>query len=349
MSEARKLGGGPRYAGGGPATAKQNDDSIPTIAPLTAEPVPALEPSANAAEEWDIHKLLEELCAESCKLVRRGLSCTMPLPSPEVVAEITAMLRSVIFPGYFGSSAVKPAAIRYYLGSTLDKLEHLLEQQILRGLAFDCEDEACVDKARSQAREMTVAFLKRLPEIQRMLGTDVQAAYEGDPAASSPGEAIFCYPGILAITNHRVAHELWNLGAPILPRMISEHAHSETGIDIHPGASIGPGFFMDHGTGVVIGETCIIGERVCLYQGVTLGAKSFPLDKHGNPIKGIPRHPIIEDNVTIYSGATILGRITIGSGSMIGGNVWLTRSVPPKSRITLQSPRRERFEHGGGI
>jgi serine O-acetyltransferase len=166
-----------------------------------------------------------------------------------------------------------------------------------------------------------------------LLGDDVQAAYEGDPAAKSPGETIFCYPGILAITNHRIAHELVVLGVPLIPRILSEAAHSATGIDIHPGAKIGRKFFIDHGTGVVIGETSIIGNRVRLYQGVTLGAKSFPVDAQGNLIKGIDRHPIIEDDVVIYAGATILGRITVGARSVIGGNVWLTQSVPPDSSI----------------
>jgi len=170
--------------------------------------------------------------------------------------------------------------------------------------------------------------------VQRKLALDVQASYEGDPAAASPDEVIFCYPGIVAITNYRLAHELHLLDVPIIPRMITEAAHSATGIDIHPGAVIGERFFIDHGTGIVIGATCIIGSRVRIYQGVTLGAKSFQLDEKGNPVRGIDRHPVVEDDVTIYSGATILGRVTIGRGSVIGGNVWLVHSVPPESRIT---------------
>jgi serine O-acetyltransferase len=169
--------------------------------------------------------------------------------------------------------------------------------------------------------------------------TDVRAAYEGDPAATSTDETIFCYPGILAITNQRVAHELYRLAVPLLPRMLTEQAHSATGIDIHPGATIGERFFIDHGTGVVIGETSMIGNNVRLYQGVTLGAKSFPLDEQGNPIKGIPRHPIVEDDVVIYAGATVLGRITVGRGSVIGGNVWVTESVPPGSKLSQASAR----------
>jgi serine O-acetyltransferase len=178
---------------------------------------------------------------------------------------------------------------------------------------------------------------------------DVRAAFEGDPAATSPDETIFCYPGIQAIANFRIAHELYRLDVPLLPRMITEHAHSITGIDIHPGATIGEKFFIDHGTGVVIGETCRIDNRVRIYQGVTLGAKSFPLDEGGNPIKGIPRHPIVEDDVIIYGGATILGRVTIGRGSTIGGNVWLTHSVPPGSRITQAQVQGDQFYNGAGI
>jgi serine O-acetyltransferase len=207
------------------------------------------------------------------------------------------------------------------------------------------DDAAC--DARSL--EITRAFLARLPEVRRLLATDVGAAYEGDPAATSPDEAIFCYPGIQAVANVRLAHELYKLDVPLLPRIITEHAHSITGIDIHPGAQIGEEFFIDHGTGVVVGETCIIGDRVRIYQGVTLGAKSFPVDADGNPIKGIARHPIVENDVIIYGGSTILGRITIGHGSTIGGNVWLTHSVPPGSRITQAQVQHDQFQSGAGI
>ena len=194
-------------------------------------------------------------------------------------------------------------------------------------------DPTCGD-CDARALYLARAFLLRLPEVRRLLATDIQAGFEGDPAAISPDEVLFCYPGLLAITSQRLAHELFGLGVPLLPRMITEHAHSLTGIDIHPGAQLGERFFIDHGTGVVIGETCVIGRNVRLYQGVTLGAKSYPLDEEGHPIKGIPRHPVVEDDVIIYSNATILGRITLGQGSAIGGNVWLTRSVPPGSVIT---------------
>jgi serine O-acetyltransferase len=225
-----------------------------------------------------------------------------------------------------------------------------MREQVQRGYCFTCDlqDPDC-DECKRRAERTTRTFMARLPEVRRLLATDVQAAYEGDPAATCPDEAIFCYPGVLAITNYRLAHELYLLQVPLLPRIITEHAHSITGVDIHPGAAIGEQFFIDHATGVVIGETTVIGKRVRIYQGVTLGAKSFPLDEHGKPIKGIPRHPIVEDDVIIYGGATILGRVTIGKGSVIGGNVWLTRSLPPGSRITQARPHEEGFEAGSGI
>ena len=252
-----------------------------------------------------------------------------------MVVEIVEALRSVLFPGYFGFSDLKVESVLYHVGATLDRIQHPLQEQIRRGLCFTClEESQCTPVCDDQAGDITRSFLERLPAIQKCLAKDVKAAYEGDPAASSADEVIFCYPAVMAITNFRLAHELHVLGVPLIPRMITEHAHSITGIDIHPGATIGEYFFIDHGTGVVIGETCEIGRNVRLYQGVTLGAKSFKLDEEGNPIKGIPRHPVVEDDVIIYSGATILGRVTIGRGSVIGGNVWLVDSVPPNSRIT---------------
>ena len=260
------------------------------------------------------------------------------LPSRAAAIEIVEGLRTVLFPGYYGPSELSAASLRYHVGSTLDRLIRTLQEQIRRGLCFSCEGEdpqRCAD-CEARALETAHAFLERLPEVKRLLVTDVRAAYEGDPAATSPDETIFCYPGIQAITSYRIAHELYRLGVPLIPRIITEHAHSETGIDIHPGARIGETFFIDHGTGIVVGETCRIGARVRVYQGVTLGAKSLPLDEHGNPIKGIERHPIVEDDVVIYSGATILGPVTIGRGSVIGGNVWLTRSVPPDSQVFVK-------------
>ncbi|MGA3083302.1 MAG: serine O-acetyltransferase EpsC [Thermodesulfobacteriota bacterium] len=277
-------------------------------------------------------------------------ACHQNLPSRRVVEEITSSLRTILFPGYFGFSEVKKENMSFYIGSTIDRLQEMLQEQIQRGLGFSCRDDIqrCT-RCYDEAEKITEAFLRSLPEIQRLLGTDVYAAYEGDPAATSLDEVIFCYPGLWAITNYRLAHELYKMNVPFIPRMITELAHSSTGIDIHPGASIGEYFFIDHGTGVVIGETSVIGKRVRIYQGVTLGAKSFKVDDDGNPIKGIPRHPIVEDDVIIYSGATILGRITIGKGSIIGGNVWLVRSVQPSSHITQTQVQDDYFETGLGI
>ena len=258
-----------------------------------------------------------------------------PLPSGKVLEEIIDLSRAIIFPGYFGRSNVNKHTIKYHLGMAVEKLSKLLEDQILAGLCFSCphsgkgENTAC----KLRAREMAFSLVARLPEIRRVLATDVEAAFNGDPAAENFGEIISCYPVIKALTNYRIAHELHLLGVPLIPRIMTEMAHSETGIDIHPAATIGEHFTIDHGTGVVIGATCIIGNNVKLYQGVTLGAKSFPLDEKGNPIKGIPRHPILEDDVIVYSNATILGRITIGQGSIVGANIWVTEDLEPKSKV----------------
>ncbi len=273
-----------------------------------------------------------------------------PLPSRKVIENIVDDIRSALFPGYFGTSELSNQSMRFHVGSTLDKALRLIKEQIYRGLCFTCSQN--LDRCHEcEVRAVDIAhrFFERLPEVQRVLTTDVKAGYDGDPAAMSPDELVFCYPGLVAITNYRLAHELHLLGVPVIPRIITEHAHSLTGIDIHPGATINEAFFIDHGTGIVIGETSVIGKNVRIYQGVTLGAKSFPVDENGNPVKGIPRHPIVEDGVIIYSGATILGRITIGENSVIGGNVWLTHSVPPQSRVSQAQARQEQFESGGGI
>jgi len=273
------------------------------------------------------------------------------LPSRDRVIETVEQLRTALFPGYFGDSEIGEGNTAYYVGATLDRVMRDLKEQVRRGFCFACREEdfrncpQCENRIAQTCRE----FLARLPRIQRLLFKDVEAAYRGDPAATSPDEAVLCYPGILAMTDYRIAHELHLLGVPLVPRMITEYAHGRVGIDIHPGATIDEGLFIDHGTGVVIGETCRIGKQVRIYQGVTLGAKSLPLDENGNPVKGIPRHPIVEDEVIIYSGATILGRVRVGRGSVIGGNVWLTRSVPAGSRVTQTPVREERFENGEGI
>ena len=259
--------------------------------------------------------------------------CKVELPSRDCCLNMMQQLRSVLFPGFFQLSEFSEEAIVFHIGAILDRVAIDLREQVRRGFCFCCDGNNNHDQCIERAEKITRAFLERIPAVMILLGEDVQAAYRGDPAAKSLSEIIFCYPGIFAITNHRIAHELFKLEVPVIPRIISENAHSATGIDIHPGAQIGKGFFIDHGTGVVIGETAIVGNRVRIYQGVTLGAKSFPLDEKGNPIKGMPRHPIIEDDVVIYAGATILGRITIGARSAIGGNVWLTQSVPPNSSV----------------
>lgn len=269
------------------------------------------------------------------------------LPESNALMSLLNIIRAIIFPGYFGSPLVNSNSLEYHTGVNLEKLNDALSEQIFRALFFNSEIKE-FHHTREKAHLLTEKFISKLPEIKYLLSTDVKAIYNGDPAAKDYAEIIFCYPAIRAILNHRVAHELLKLDIPLIPRIISEIAHTETGIDIHPGAEIGEYFSIDHGTGVVIGQTAIIGKHVRLYQGVTLGAKSFSLDDNGNPID-IPRHPIIEDYVTVYSNSSILGRITIGEKTIIGGNVWLTHSVPPNSKI-LQSKAIEcPFTDGLGI
>jgi serine O-acetyltransferase len=293
--------------------------------------------------------VVDELCrgAKDLAIFPGG---KLVLPSRDAVIQIVEDLRSVLFPGYFGTSDLNDESLHYFVGATLAKAMRALEDQVRRGVAFgERHDYETCDHCADFGQQVTKQFLARVPAIRRLVRSDVEAAYEGDPALKSKDEAIFAYPGIFAVTNQRIAHELHVLGVPLIPRIITEHAHTITGIDIHPGAAIGEKFFIDHGTGVVVGETAILGDRVRLYQGVTLGAKSFPLDENGNPMKGIPRHPIVEDDVVIYAGATILGRITIGKGSSVGGNVWLTSSVPPGTRVTQAEVRDQRHSHGSGI
>jgi serine O-acetyltransferase len=271
------------------------------------------------------------------------------LPSRKVLVGIADGLGAVLFPNRLGMPDLTNESVDYYVGHTLDVTLRELMVQVRRELRFASDADATGNSERERAAGITQAFAQRLPHIRSLLESDIQAAYEGDPAARSVDEVLVCYPGITAITYYRLAHELHRLGAPLIARMISEIAHSSTGIEIHPGAQIGGFFFIDHGTGVVIGETAIIGEHVRLYQAVTLGAKRFPVDEHGALVKGNLRHPIVENDVVIYAGATILGRITIGRGSTIGGNVWLTRSVPPGSVISQAQTRNEVFDGGAGI
>lgn len=258
-----------------------------------------------------------------------------PLPSSTVLEEIVQLSRAILFPGFFGKSQVNIQTIQYQIGVEMEKLSYLLKEQILAGLCFseDYETKSGMVDLKKQARELASEMISRLPKVRSVLATDVEAAYNGDPAAKSYAEILLCYPVLKALTSYRLAHELFLMGVPLIPRMMTEMAHSETGIDIHPGATIGSHFTIDHGTGVVIGETCVIGNHVKLYQGVTLGAKSFPLDEQGNPIKGIPRHPIIEDDVVVYANATLLGRITIGRGATVGANTWILEDMPPEAKV----------------
>jgi serine O-acetyltransferase len=299
----------------------------------------------------EIAQVVEELRTLRLRsLENRQRRHTPPkLPSRKVLVGIAEGLRAVLFPNRLGMPDLTDESVDYYVGHVLDATLRDLLVQVRRELRFVSGLDATSNAEREQAAGIVRNFAKRLPLIRSLLESDIQAAYEGDPAARSIDEVLVCYPGVTAITHYRLAHELHCLGAPLIARMISEIAHSATGIEIHPGARIGGSFFIDHGTGVVIGETAVIGEHVRLYQAVTLGAKRFPIDEHGHLVKGNLRHPIVEDDVVIYAGATILGRITIGRGSVIAGNVWLTRSVPPGSNISQAQTRSEVFGDGSGI
>lgn len=280
-----------------------------------------------------------------------------PLPSSKELEEIIELTRSILFPGFYGMTSVNIQTIRYRIGVDTERLNKLLCRQVMAGLCFneDCHCDNAADTRRclqEEAEKIAENIVLKLPKLRKILSTDVQAAFDGDPAAANLGEVIDCYPAIKALTNYRLAHELVLENVPLIPRMIAEMAHSETGIDIHPAATIGTHFTIDHGTGVVIGATCVIGNHVKLYQGVTLGAKSFPLDKEGKTIKGIPRHPILEDNVIVYANATILGRITIGKGAVVGANVWVTRDMKPRSKKYKQNKTDIldiNYDYGGGI
>lgn len=263
------------------------------------------------------------------------------IPSKEEVHQLVQRLFDLVFPGYFDHQEVDWAALPYHVGQEVVEVFDRLSLQISRSIRHECRRTEslcshCLDTGQRQALE----FLRRLPSVRSLVAGDVVAAYRGDPAAKTYDEIVFCYPGLYAVVVQRLAHELHRLGVPLLPRMMTEQAHGQTGIDIHPGARIGREFFIDHGTGVVIGETCEIGDRVTIYQGVTLGALSFPRDEEGDLVRGTKRHPTIEDDVVIYSGATILGGHTVvGSGSVVGGNVWITESLPPGTKVTLEAPR----------
>lgn len=257
-------------------------------------------------------------------------------PARQQVQAIMDALCGALFPMRLGPTELRAETEDYYVGHTLDTALNALFGQVQLELSYTARQRGDNSEAGvpARAREIVTAFAAYLPEARALLDSDVEAAYHGDPAARSVDEVLLCYPGVMAVIYHRLAHQLYKLDVPLLARIIAELSHSATGIDIHPGATIGGRFFIDHGTGVVIGETAVIGDRVRLYQAVTLGAKRFVEAEDGSLVKGQPRHPIVEDDVVIYAGATILGRVTIGRGSSIGGNVWLTRSVPPGSNIT---------------
>jgi serine O-acetyltransferase len=270
-------------------------------------------------------------------------------PSRDALGSIIDSLKGVLFPMRLGPPDLRQESENFHVAHALDAALHALLKQVRRELKYNAglsgESAHDVDE---EALTVVRTFADALPAIRTLLDSDVLAAYQGDPAARSVDEVLLCYPGVLAMIHYRLGHQLYILGLPLLARIVAELAHGATGIDIHPGARIGAGFFIDHGTGVVIGETAVIGERVRVYQAVTLGAKRFPTDAEGNLQKGLPRHPVVEDDVVIYAGATILGRITLGKGAVIGGNVWLTHDVPPGGRIAQAESRSGAFANSIG-
>lgn len=305
-----------------------------SLSPRTADP---------GATDWHLHDIVAALrhSRETTHNVRHK-GRIREMPSREALAGIVKGLQAALFPTHYGRPDLSDESIDYFVGDTLNSTLIVLAEQVRRGLLFVSDADASGDAdLGAQAIQITRNFAASLPAIRAVLVSDLQAAYQGDPAATSVSEILLCYPGMTAIIHYRLAHKLYELGAPVLARLISDLAHEATGIDIHPGAAIGPAFFIDHGTGVVIGETTVIGEGVRLYQAVTLGAKRFPTDDNGQLLKGHARHPIVEDDVVIYAGATVLGRITIGKGSTIGGNVWLTHSVPPGSNVSQALSRND--------
>ncbi|MGI4849718.1 MAG: serine O-acetyltransferase EpsC [Janthinobacterium lividum] len=292
---------------------------------------------------WDLGEVVSQL-RQSREVTHkvRHQGRIRELPSREALRDILQKLLAVLFPTHYGQPNLSDESIDYFVGNTLNNTLTVLTEQVRRALLFTTtRTDACENDLGEQAIGLTRKFIAELPALRGLLVSDLQAAFSGDPAATSVSEVLLCYPGTIAIIHYRLAHALYLLGAPFLARMISDIAHSDTGIDIHPGATIGASFFIDHGTGVVIGETAVIGQHVRLYQHVTLGAKRFPADEDGVLIKGNARHPIVEDDVVIYSGATVLGRVTIGRGSTIGGNVWLTHSVPAYSNVSQAQSRQD--------
>lgn len=294
--------------------------------------------------QWDINNIVNELqtARNEWRTKQKSLKDFggRELPSKEEIKKIMNDLCGILFPMRLGPHDLRQQSENYYIAHTLEKTLYALQEQVRLNLTYDHKyrkNAGELEKSTETAQVIVKNFAEQLPALRRILDTDVIAAFEGDPAARSVDEVLLCYPGVLAIIYHRVAHEFYKQDLSLLARLIAELAHSKTGIDIHPGAQVDQGFFIDHGTGVVIGETCIIGKNVRIYQAVTLGAKRFEVDENGHLQKEYARHPIVEDNVVIYAGATILGRITIGQGAIIGGNVWITKSVAPNSAVSQSS------------
>jgi serine O-acetyltransferase len=295
--------------------------------------------SAASGQAGFIDGLVERLCESYADGAGVNHVEGFNLPRRKEVLEIAGDLTELVFPGFSGHKSHSVNTIRYNIGEIISRVHAELYDQIYRSFRYNCEMKKCGEcNVAALSEKAAGALLSAIPSIRETIKKDIQAAYDADPAAASPDEIVMSYPGVRAIVIQRMAHVLYHEKVPLIPRMMTEHAHSVTGIDIHPGAHIGSAFFIDHGTGVVIGETAEIGDNVKLFQGVTLGALSFPKDACGKIIKGAKRHPTIEDNVTIYAGATILGNITIGKGSVIGGNVWLTESLPPGTKVTIAPP-----------
>ncbi len=313
--------------------------SAPTNPSLTiAPPCDHLEID-NSSRHEEVPKVVKELLSSWASKECYEHISLVSMPSQEKVIAMVEQAKRVLFPGYFTRSKLHAANLEYYIGKQTTDLYEQTAEQITMAIRHNCRrDEMPCTNCEGRGHRMALAFIQALPKVAAILATDVRAALQGDPATKSPDEVIFCYPGLLATIIFRLAHELYLLGVPIIPRIMTEYAHNQTGIDIHPGATIGSSFFIDHGTGVVIGETTVIGDNVRIYQGVTLGALSLPRDA-GEKMRNKKRHPTIEDDVIVYSNTTILGGDTvIGAGSVIGGNIWLTESVAPGTKVLLKRP-----------
>ncbi|HLK92497.1 MAG TPA: serine acetyltransferase [Polyangia bacterium] len=316
----------------------------------TSNPLPF---SADAPDDA-LSQIADGICAASQQLFA-GRQRQRPLwPSRAAVAALVQDLRAVLFPGHFGGPDLAPESVRDYVTARLERIRPALREQIRRSLSIACEHAEATGAGacpgcEARAVEATDALLARLPAIRRLLDSDLRAAFASDPAATFLDETLYCQPGVVAIAQHRIAHQLHLLSIPLLPRIIATLAHAETGVDIHPGAEIGPHFFIDHGTGVVIGETAQIGARVRVHQGVTIGARGFSEDPYGFLVRDGARRPVIGDDVVIHAGASVLGPVTIGVGAVIGGNVWLTQDVPAGAHVTQGRPQYDVFEDGGGI